>query len=171
MTWFDWLVIGIIVASGAIGYLRGLVNEAIALAAWLAAIWFAWRLGASVEPMLGEWSRVPELRIWAARAIIFVLIMMVGGFLAWGVRKVVHSTGLTRPDRVLGALFGVLRGAIVIGLIVIGLQLGELDREEWWLGAQLREYCEEAGEIVRSYAQLGGDYLQENYDLGPATER
>lgn len=168
MTWFDWLVVAIVVASGALGYLRGLVKEAIALLAWLAAIWFAWRLGSAIEPMLGEWQRVPELRIWAARAIIFVLILMVGAFLAWGVRKVVHSTGLTRTDRVLGGVFGLLRGAIIIGLIVIGLQLSELEREPWWLGAQLREYCEEAAEIVRSYAQLGGDYLQENYDLGPA---
>jgi len=167
MTWFDWLVGGIVLASGAFGYIRGLVKEAIALVAWLAAIWFAWRLGFSVEPMLGEWQRVPELRIWAARAIIFVLILMIGGLLGWGVRKIVHSTGLTRPDRALGAMFGLLRGAIIVGLVVIGLQLSELDREPWWLGAELREYCEQAAEIVRTYAQLGGDYLEENYDLAP----
>jgi len=93
---------------------------------------------------------------------------MVGGVLGWLVRKVVHSSGLTRPDRVLGAAFGLLRGAIVVGLIVIGLQLSELDSESWWLGARFREYCEEAANIVQFYAQLGGEYLQENYNIGPA---
>jgi len=168
MTWFDWLVIAIVAASGAFGYFRGLVLEAVALASWLAAIWFAWRFGGDMVPMLGEWQNVPELRIWAARAIIFILIMMVGGVLGWLVRKVVHSSGLTRPDRVLGAAFGLLRGAIVVGLIVIGLQLSDLDSEPWWLGAKLREYCEEAANIVQFYAQLGGEYLQENYNIGPA---
>ena len=168
MTWFDWLVVGIVLGSGALGYLRGLVQEAISLAAWLAAIWFAWRFGFTMEPMLGEWNTVPELRIWAARAIIFVIVMMIGGLLAWGVRKIVHSTGLTRPDRLLGAIFGLLRGAIVVGLVVIGLQLAEQDREAWFLGAQLREYFEEAAEIVRFYAQLGGEYLQDNLNTGPA---
>jgi membrane protein required for colicin V production len=168
MTWFDWLVIAIVAASGAFGYFRGLVLEAVALASWLAAIWFAWRFGADLMPMLGEWENVPELRIWAARAIIFILIMLVGGVLGWLVRKLVHSTGLTRPDRVLGAAFGLLRGAIVVGLIVIGLQLSSLDSEPWWLGASLRDYCEEAANIVQFYAQLGGEYLHENYNIGPA---
>ena len=168
MTWFDWLVIGIVVASGAFGYLRGLVSEALALVSWLAAIWGAWRFGGQVEPMLGEWGTVPELRIWGARAIVFVLIMLIGGVLGWIVHKLVHSTGLTRPDRLLGAAFGLLRGAIVVGLIVIGLQLSSLSAEPWWLGARLREYCEEAASIVLFYAQLGGEYLEEYYGFGPA---
>jgi membrane protein required for colicin V production len=166
MTWFDWLVIVVVVGSGAFGFVRGFVKEAIALATWLVAIWFAWRLGATVEPMLGEWRSVPELRIWGARAVIFVLIMMVGGLLAWAIHKLVDSTGLSRPDRFLGGLFGLARGAIIVGLIVIALQLTGLDIEPWWLGAQLREYCEQIADLVVFYAELGGEYLQENYDLG-----
>lgn len=168
MTWFDWLVVTIVVSSGGFGFFRGLVREAISLAAWLIAIWLAWRLGASVAPMLGEWREVPQLRIWAARGVIFVVILMVGGLLAWSVHKLVDSTGLSRPDRFLGSLFGLFRGGIIVGLVVIGLRLGDLDSEAWWLGAKFREYCEEAAEIVVFYAQLGGEYLQENYDLGAA---
>ena len=170
MTWFDWLVIAIVVGSGAFGFFRGFVKEAISLATWLIAIWFAWRLGTSVEPMLGEWREVPQLRIWAARFLIFALIMMLGLLLAWAVHKLVNSTGLSRPDRFLGTLFGLLRGGIMVGLVVIGLQLTGLGEEPWWLGAQSREYCEQAAEIVVFYAQLGGEYLQENYDLGAATQ-
>jgi membrane protein required for colicin V production len=168
MTWFDWLVIAIVVGSGAFGFFRGFVKEAISLATWLIAIWLAWRLGAAAEPMLGEWRELPELRIWAARALIFAVIMMLGLLLAWALHKLVASTGLSRPDRFLGTLFGLLRGGIVVGLVVIGLQLTGLDLEPWWLGADLREYCEQAADIVIFYAQLGGEYLQENYDLGSA---
>ncbi|MGD2166899.1 MAG: CvpA family protein [Gammaproteobacteria bacterium] len=168
MTWFDLLVIVIVLGSGVFGYLRGFVKEAVALISWLVAIWFAWRLGASVEPMLGEWRNLPELRIWTARAAIFLLILLIGGLIGLAVRKIVHSTGLTRPDRLLGTAFGALRGAIVVGVIVIALQLTGLDTEAWWLGARLREYCEQAADIIVFYAQLGGEYLQENYDLGSA---
>lgn len=168
MTWFDWLVIGIVIGSAGFGFFRGFVKEAISLATWLVAIWFAWRLGASVEPMLGEWREVPQLRIWAARLLIFSLIMMLGLLIAWAIHKLVNSTGLSRPDRFLGTLFGLLRGGIIVGLVVIGLQLGGMSQEPWWLGAQSREYCEQAAEIVVFYAQLGGEYLQENYDLGVA---
>lgn len=168
MTWFDWVVIGIVIGSGAFGFFRGFVKEAISLATWLIAIWFAWRLGTSVEPMLGEWQEIPQLRIWAARLLIFSVIMMLGLLLAWAIHKLVNSTGLSRPDRFLGTLFGLLRGGIIVGLVVIGLQLGGMNQETWWLGAELREYCEQAAEIVVFYAQLGGEYLQDNYDLGVA---
>jgi membrane protein required for colicin V production len=169
MTWFDWLVIAIVIGSAGFGYFRGLIKEAIAIATWLAAIWFAWRLGFGLEPMLGQWESVPELRIWAARAIIFILIMMGGGLLGWGISKLVHSTGLTRPDRALGAQFGILRGGNVVGLVAIGIRLGGLEGEPWWLDSQLRDQCEEAAEIVLFYAQLGGEYLEENYELGTPT--
>lgn len=168
MTWFDWFVIALVVGSGGFGYFRGFVKEAISLATWLVAVWFAWRLGGTVEPMLGEWQEIPQMRIWGARALIFVLIMMGGLLLAWLMHKFIKSTGLTKPDRFLGTLFGLLRGAIVVGLVVIGIQLGDLDVEEWFVDAQLREYCEQAADVVVFYAQLGGEYLQENYDLGTA---
>ncbi len=167
-TWFDWLVVAIVIASGAFGFFRGFVKEAVSLASWLIAIWLAWRLGSAVEPMLGEWQEVPQLRIWAARAFIFIIIMMIGALLAWSVHKLVSSTGLSRPDRFLGTLFGLARGAIIVGVVVIGLSLSGKDTEPWFLGAELREYCEEARELVVFYAQLGGEYLQENYDLGAA---
>jgi membrane protein required for colicin V production len=167
MTWFDWAVIAIQFASGAFGYLRGFVQEAIALATWLAGIWFAWRFGGALMPMLGEWDNVPELRIWAARAIIFIIVLMIGGMLGWLVRKLVQSAGMTKADRTLGTIFGLLRGAILVGLVVIGLRLSGADAEPWWLGAELREYCEQAADIVMFYAQLGGEYLQENYNISP----
>ena len=53
MTWADYLIIFICLASAAFGFWRGFAKEAVALASWLAAIWLAWRFGALVEPMLG----------------------------------------------------------------------------------------------------------------------
>jgi uncharacterized membrane protein required for colicin V production len=68
---------------------------------------------------------------------------------------------LSGLDRTLGAGFGLLRAAVLVGLAVIVLQFAELDQEAWWQEARLRPYAERAAAAVKYYAELGTRYLQE----------
>jgi membrane protein required for colicin V production len=159
VTWADYLIIAIWLASGAFGYWRGFTKEAIALASWLAAIWLAWRLGGVFEPVLGEWTAAPELRIWAARVIILVVVLAAGGLTAWFARALIRSTGLSSTDRSLGAVFGVARGLLIVGLGAIGIELLGVDGDSWWQDARLRPLSDQIAEGIRYYAELGGDLL------------
>jgi membrane protein required for colicin V production len=159
VSWADYLIIAIWLASAAIGYWRGFTKEAIALASWLAAIWLAWRLGSVVEPMLGEWTAAPELRIWAARVVILVVVLVAGGLIAWFARTLIRHTGLSSTDRSLGAVFGVARGLLIVGLGAIGIQLLGLEGDSWWQDAKLRPLSDQIAEGIRYYAELGGDLL------------
>jgi membrane protein required for colicin V production len=73
----------------------------------------------------------------------------------------IKHTGLSGVDRTLGAVFGFLRAAVVLGLAVLVLQFTELDQEPWWQDARLRPYAERAADAVKYYAELGTRYLQE----------
>ena len=64
-------------------------------------------------------------------------------------------------DRSLGAAFGLLRAAVLVGLAVIVMQFVELDQEPWWQEARLRPYAERVAAAVKYYAELGTRYLQE----------
>jgi membrane protein required for colicin V production len=160
MSWIDYAILAIAVASAAFGFWRGFVKEAIALVTWLVAILLAWQGAWIVEGRLGEWTAAPELRIWAARAIIFIAVLIAGGLLAWLMRALIRSTGLSSTDRALGALFGLARGALLAGLIAIVIDLAELDDESWWAGARLRPFCEQVAQGIIYYARLGRQYLE-----------
>lgn len=160
MSWIDYAIIAICLASAAFGYWRGFVKEAIALVTWLVAILLAWQGAWLVEDRLGEWTAAPELRVWAARAIIFIGVLIVGGLLAWLMRALIRSTGLSSTDRSLGALFGLARGVLLAGLLAIVIGLAELDDESWWAGARLRPFCEQVAEGIIYYAGLGRRYLE-----------
>jgi len=160
VNWVDLFVLLMALASVAFGIWRGFVKEALSVVTWLAAIWFAWRFTFIVEPMLGEWDSAPELRIWAARAITFVIVMAIGGLIAWFARSLVRQTGLSGTDRTLGGLFGLFRGVLIFGLLVIGLQLSGLDQDPWWQQSRLRPYGERIAIGIRYYAELGGRYLE-----------
>jgi membrane protein required for colicin V production len=101
--------------------------------------------------------------------VIFVAALAVGGLVSWLARKLVRDTGLTSVDRTLGAAFGLLRGAVLLGLAVLVLQFVGLDQEPWWRDAGLRPYAERAADAVKYYAELGTRYLQEQQVLETAS--
>ncbi|HEX9878154.1 MAG TPA: CvpA family protein [Gammaproteobacteria bacterium] len=160
MSWADLLIVAVCLGSAGFGFWRGFAKEAMSVATWLAAIWLAWRFTWVVEPLLGEWVVAPELKVWAARAVIFIIVMMIGGILAWLARELIRATGLSGTDRVLGSLFGLGRGALIVGLAVIVLELAGLDSDPWWQQAQLKPAGDRVAAGIRYYAALGSAYLQ-----------
>jgi membrane protein required for colicin V production len=161
MTPVDYVILLLTLVSVAVGVWRGFTTEALSLVTLLAAIALAWTFAGRLEPSLGNWASAVEVRLWTARFIIFIAVLVIGGLVSWLARKLVRHTGLTGLDRTLGAVFGLLRAALLIGLAVIVLQFAELDQESWWQEARLRPYAERVAAAVKYYAELGTRYFQE----------
>ena len=165
MTLVDYVIVFLCVLSAVIGLWRGFVKEALSLLALLVAIWLAWRFAPLVEPLLGDWSGVPEARIWVARVIVVVLVLVAGAAAAWFARTLVRHTGLSGIDRLLGMAFGFLRGVVIVGLCVMALEFLGMDQLGWWQEARLRPYAEQVASAVRYYAELGNRYLQDQASI------
>lgn len=166
MTPVDYVIVFLGVVSAAVGIWRGFTREALALVTLLAAIWLAWTFGGRAEPLLGEWGGAPEARLWAARVVIFVLVIVAGGLISWVARKLIRHSGLSGLDRLFGAAFGLVRAVVIVGLAVIVLELTELSGDPWWQQARLKPYAERAAAAVRYYAELGTRYLEDSPVLG-----
>jgi membrane protein required for colicin V production len=161
MTSADYVILFLCLASALIGLWRGFTAEALSLLTLLVSIWLAWAFAPSFEAMLGNWvGASPEVRLWAARVVVFVLALLVGGLISWLARKLIRHTGLSGLDRVLGAGFGVLRAVVLIGLAVIVMEFLGLQQEAWWQQSQLKPYADRAADAVKYYAELGNRYLQ-----------
>lgn len=136
MAALDWIFVVVLAASLLIGAWRGLVFELLSLAGWVvaffAAQWFAADVGAWL-PMGASnagWHHV------AGFAVVFVLALFACGLLASLAKKLIEAVGLRPADRALGALFGVLRGALLLlalGLVALWTPLHEapLWRQSW----------------------------------------
>ncbi len=167
MTGADYLILFICAASAALGVWRGFTKEALSVATWLAAIWLAWRFAWLLEPTTAGWFAEPQVALWTARAILFVLVLIAGGVVAWVVRELIRHTGLSGPDRLLGGLFGLGRGALIVGLGVLTLQFLGLDQDPAWQQARLRTYGDRIAAGIRHYAELGSEYLRERSAVPP----
>jgi membrane protein required for colicin V production len=136
----DYVVIAAIVLSAVVGAVRGFLREAIALAAWLVALFVAWHFSDMIEPHLGGLLAASYVRPWAARVIIVALILLLGAGLGAIMGHYVRLSIFSGVDRFLGFLFGAARGLVLIGVFVILGQLLKLDGEMWWRHSMLLPY-------------------------------
>jgi membrane protein required for colicin V production len=157
MTGADVLILVVLLGSTAIGLLRGFIREAASLVFWVIAIWAAWRFGSVVEPHLGGLLADPSVAPWVGRLVILVLVLLVGWVIGMLLRYFTRSMGLGPLDRAIGLLFGILRGMVLIGLLVIGAELLHLNHEAWWGRSKLIPYAETAGDWLRAMVGEHGD--------------
>jgi membrane protein required for colicin V production len=136
----DYVVIAAVVLSAIVGAVRGFLREAIALAAWLVALFVAWHFSDTIEPHLGGVLAASYVRPWAARVIIVALVLLLGAGLGAIMGHYVRLSIFSGVDRFLGFVFGAARGLVLIGVFVILGQLLKLDGEMWWRHSMLLPY-------------------------------
>lgn len=136
MTFVDWTLIGILGLSFLIGVWRGLVYEVLSVFVWIAAFvlaqWFAPEVAAKL-PMTGS---AQSLRYAAGFVLVFVGTAFVAGLITQLIKKLVAAVGLRPVDRTLGAIFGLLRGAILLLAIAVVMNMTALRNQADWQASQ-----------------------------------
>jgi len=146
----DYLVIAGIVISAVVGALRGFLREAVALVTWVVALFVAWHFSDMIEPHLGGLLAGSAVRVWAARTILVVVILLVGTGLGAALSHFVRVSIFSGTDRALGLLFGAFRGLILFGVLIIVGQLLRLEDERWWRQSTLIPYRESIANGLRT---------------------
>lgn len=128
----DWVLLAIIVISMLIGIFRGFMREVISLAGWIAGIWLAFRFAEALGAMLPFAEDWPAARTAAAAVLIVVFSVFAAALAGWVVRELIKAVRLSAADRTLGGLFGLARGALIIGLVVFLVRDTAIYREPLW---------------------------------------
>ena len=162
MTTVDYLLTGAILLSMLFGSVRGFLRESVALLGWLVGLWLAWRYATLVEPYLGGALAGTSLQVWVARMIVLLAVVMAGWLLGSLLSYIVQRSGLTLGvDRLLGAIFGLVRGAVIVGFAVMLGQAADLDSEPWWRASRLVPLGEEMAGVLSGYVETGREYINE----------
>jgi membrane protein required for colicin V production len=131
MTWLDYGVIAVLVLSIAWGAWRGFVHEVLSLAGWIMAFLAANLLADPLSESFPANMR-PELRVVAAFVVIFIAVLVLTTLLSALVTKFIKVSVLQSLDRWLGALFGLMRGLVVIVAFALVAGLTPLPRSAEW---------------------------------------
>ena len=133
MNWADWLIVAILVISCLVGAVRGFVKEAMSLLCWIAAFAVAMSFHQSLATLLTNSIDTPSVRHMVAFGGLFVAALLVGTLINYLVGELIRITGLSGTDRLLGIVFGLARGGVVVLALVLLLpRLVPVDRDAWW---------------------------------------
>lgn len=135
MTWVDYTVIAIAGLSVLLGWWRGLAYEVLSLLGWVAAYLAARTFAVDTGHMLPAALGAEAIRTTLAFALLFIATLVASGIVAWLLSRFIKWVGLGWLDGLLGALFGILRGVLVITVLVLLAGLSSLPREPAWRDA------------------------------------
>lgn len=156
MTPVDTILVAIVFISMLFGAIRGFLRESVALLGWLVGLWLAWRYAPMLEPYLGGALAGSELQVWIARLILLlgtvIAAWVIGSLLGYLVQRSGLTLGL---DRLLGGVFGLVRGAVIVGFAVMLADAAQLRGEDWWKSSKLIPVGEEMASILRGYVETG----------------
>lgn len=119
--WVDWLLAVIVVASIILAVKKGFVRELISLAAVMvglvvaaveyhrAAVWF------------GDLVKSNEVALACGFLAVFIAVLIAGAVISALARFLIKTAGVEWFDRLMGAVFGLIRGVIVDSVLLMVL--------------------------------------------------
>lgn len=144
----DLVILAALALSLIFGFMRGLVRESFSLAGWVLAILIARWFNEPMAAWLAQWVGTPSVRLVMSYGTLFFGTLLACGLLAQALSLAVRAGGLSLSDRVLGGLFGVLRGGLIV-LIALMLMAPFVKKDKWFNEAMLPKIFLEYESLVR----------------------
>lgn len=180
----DIVVALVILSSALISFMRGFIREVLTIAGVVGGIMAAVFLGPSLAPMVRVWFGVGEGGENEAKKLfdiipmevvadvttygaIFIVVVIVLSLLSHFISGAAKAVGLGPVDRSLGAIFGVARGLILLGLFYLPfhLMMPDARKDEFFKDSQTHYYIEKISAIMASYLPESDDVEEKTDDL------
>jgi membrane protein required for colicin V production len=133
----DIVILSVIGLSAVISLVRGFAKEALSLVIWFGAFFIASQYYAKLAVYFTN-IQDDMFRNGAAIAALFIATLIIGAIVNYVIGQLVQKTGLSGTDRVLGVVFGGLRGVLIVSAALFFMDaFTSFPDSEWWTGSQL----------------------------------
>lgn len=120
----DFFILIVLIIFIALGSKRGMIEEVLGLTGWIVAILIALRFMWKLGSMLSNFAKgkIPEsILIILGFIIILVVIRLAFQATTGAFKKVFSQSIITNVDKIGGAVFGLIKGALVISVLVLAM--------------------------------------------------
>jgi len=137
MNWFDLAIIGVVLIFAIIGLVRGFIKEVLSLVSWILSFWLAFTFSEPASYAFDPYIDAPVLRVVATFAALFVCSLLLLTIISFLIHKLLSVSGIKGTDRVLGGVFGGLKGLLIVAALMLFAQETVLPQETWWQSSRL----------------------------------
>ena len=160
VTAFDFIVLAIILISLVYSLFKGMVREMFSLLSltfgYLVALNFYNELAEKMSGVISE----PAIGNIVAFFILFMGVLILVSIIGRMVRKFLHSSdAISGWDRLLGSLFGIVKGLVLVIVIMFPLQLFSTLYKNMTHGSTLAPYLEDMVDELRDRVDVDDDMM------------
>lgn len=159
MTTLDLIALTIIGISIIISMLRGLAAEILSLISWVAAFWCAKEMSTFVASFLPFDLQMTSVRLVIAFVLTFFCVWLTTALLRMLLTGLLDASGLGGVNRMLGSLFGLARGTLIVTVLTLIAGFTDLPLTPMWKDSLLKTPFER---IVLSLKPWLPEMLAEN---------
>jgi membrane protein required for colicin V production len=145
----DWILLAVLGLSLLLGLWRGIVQEVLSLAGWVAAFY----VSQMYAPMAAAWLPMEGssqmLRYAAGFVVVFIAVLVATVLVSFVVKKLVSAVGLGPLDRLLGSLFGLMRGVVILLAVTVLVGMTPMRETEGWREAQGAQWLQQFLHVLK----------------------
>lgn len=142
LSWADYGILGVCGFSALVSLMRGFVKEALSLATWIIAFWVGFHFTNPLAELLENSVKSHGLRIPLSFMLLFITTLILGALVNFLIVQLIVKSGLSSTDRMLGIIFGALRGVLLIAVLLLMGHLTTLPKAPWWRQSVFIPYFE-----------------------------
>ncbi|MCC6920050.1 MAG: CvpA family protein [Alphaproteobacteria bacterium] len=148
----DLVIIAVIVLSALFAAWRGFTRETLSIGAWVGAAIAMFLVGERAVPLAASYIEHPMIAKIAAYAAVFVIALIPLAYISYRISESVRDSFVGPVDRLLGLVFGIARGLVVVGIgfLVFTSLVGQSRLPDWFKEARLRPLMESSGNLIAS---------------------
>lgn len=140
MTWLDITIVVLLAVSTVVSLVRGMTREVLSLAAWIVAFGMAIFYANRVSGLFSGFVHVPWLRYVGSFLLVLVAALLLASMLSRFIGMAIKTSGMGMGDRLLGMVFGFVRGIVVVALLTVLMSTMPVADEAWWKESKLMPY-------------------------------
>jgi len=134
----DGVLLAVLLMSCGLGLWRGVIQETMALVAWLLGFVASSKYAATMATQLpANWG--DNGRFLAAWFLVFLGVWLGLSLLSALIRRLVSAVGLGLLDRFIGGVFGLLRGGIALMAVSVLVGFTPLKNSEAWMNSWMAQ--------------------------------
>ena len=145
----DWILLAVLGLSFLLGVWRGIVQELLSLVGWVAAFY----VSQIYAPMAAAWLPMEGssqmLRYAAGFVVVFIAVLVATVLVSWVIKKLISAVGLGPLDRLLGSLFGLMRGVVILLAVTVLVGMTPMRETEGWREAQGAQWLQQFLHVLK----------------------
>jgi membrane protein required for colicin V production len=145
----DWILLAVLGLSLLLGFWRGIVQELLSLAGWVAAFYVSQMYAPQAAAWLPMAGSSQMLRYAAGFVVVFVAVLVATVLVSFVVKKLISAVGLGPLDRLLGSLFGLMRGVVILLAVTVLVGMTPMRETEAWKQAQGARWLQQLLHVLK----------------------